>query len=386
MAEEEAPQHTIPVSTPVRAFEDGEESVFAVAVFPDGQRTVTSGRTLRLWDLKEGVVLKTMKGHNDCVWAVAISKNGEFIASGDEKGELIFWEGNSGESLTQVIKAHTTWISSVDFSPDGATLATGSSDWTTKLWNTKTMQPEGDPIECGAPVHCIRYSPTSNALLAIAAGNYIQIWTTTSRECRILNIQVDVPSPNLSLAWTPDGTRLLSAGSYGDSNIREWNTCTWKQVGYPWNGHTNDIIDIAVNPTGTLIASASHDKTVRLWRLSDRQTIASFKLRHSDDLFSIAFSIDGKHILGGGYDKKVSEWAVPKDVLQGDAVCSACFHIPSSFDRFLMPRLNVPIERRVYLPCPYNLILSNARNIFHADPCYECGSAQCMHISRSRLC
>lgn len=314
---EDALQHITPASTPIREFQDGEEFVLAVAVFPDGQRTVTSGRTLRLWNLKEGVVLKTMKGHSDCVWAVAISGDGELIASGDEKGELIFWKGDSGEPLTQAIKAHATWISSVTFSPDGAVLATGSSDWMTKLWNTETKQLEGYPIDCGAPVHCVRYS--SRGLLAIAAGNYIQI--RNPKEI-VANLDlVGAISPILCLAWTPDGTRLLSAGSYCDTTIREWDSFTWKQVGDPWDGHTGDIRRIVVNLAGTFVASASNDKTVRLWRLSDRRTIASFKLKHAEDVLSITFSTDGKHILGGGYDNRVSEWAVPKDALH-DAVCS----------------------------------------------------------------
>lgn len=323
MTEDEA-QHIIPTSTPIRLFEDGEESVLAVAVFRDGQRMVTSGKTLRLWNLKDGVVLKTMEGHNDWVWGVGISRDGELIASGDETGELIFWEG-SGEIL-QSIKAHTTWISSVDFSPDGTVLATSSSDWTTKLWNTKTRRLEGNPIECGAPVHCVRYSP-SGEFLAIAAGNGIQIWNTGTKDY-VTNLNV-VPaiSPNLSLAWTPDGTRLLSAGSYCDPTLREWDSLTWKQVGDPWDGHTSDIRDIVVNPAGTLVASASRDKSVRLWRLSDRHTIASFKLKYSDEVFSVAFSRDGKHVFGGGHDKRVSEWAVPRDALwHGDADSKACLH------------------------------------------------------------
>jgi WD40 repeat protein len=318
---EDAEQNIIPTSTPVRAFENGEEPVLAVAAFLDGERMVTSGKTLRLWNLKNGVVLQTMEGHRDCVWAVAISRDGKLIASGDEMGALIFWEGDSGNSLTEAIDAHNTWISSVDFSPNGAVLATSSSDWTTKLWSTETRQREGDPIDCGAPVHCVRYSPCGG-LLALAAGKGIQIWIPGTRE-RVADFNaVPAISPNLSLAWTPDGARLLSAGSYCDPTIREWDSSTWKQVGDPWNGHTSDIRDIVVNPAGTLVASASHDKTVRLWRLSDRQTIASFQLEHSDEVFSVIFSTDGKHMLGGGYDNNVSEWVVPQDALQGDTVGS----------------------------------------------------------------
>ncbi|KAG2354024.1 hypothetical protein BDR07DRAFT_1431077, partial [Suillus spraguei] len=115
----------------------------------------------------------------------------------------------------------------------------------------------------------------------------------------------------ISLVWTPDGTRLLSAGNKEDPTIREWDTLTWKQVGHPWKGHTNYIHVIAIHPAGTLIASASKDNHVRLWRLSDQQTIAIFQ--HSSPLRCVTFSADGKHILSGGGDEKISEWVVPKN-------------------------------------------------------------------------
>ncbi|KAG2363719.1 hypothetical protein BDR07DRAFT_1403412 [Suillus spraguei] len=66
---------------------------------------------------------------------------------------------------------------------------------------------------------------------------------------------------------------------------------------------------IALNPTGTLLASASDDHQVRIWRLSDHQTIAIFTC--TDPVFCVTFSMDGKHILSGGRDKMISKWAVP---------------------------------------------------------------------------
>jgi len=53
-----------PITTPVGAFEDHEGVINAVAVFSDRRRMVTSSadRTLHVWDLKNGVVLKKMNG------------------------------------------------------------------------------------------------------------------------------------------------------------------------------------------------------------------------------------------------------------------------------------------------------------------------------------
>ncbi|KAG2739205.1 WD40 repeat-like protein, partial [Suillus brevipes Sb2] len=232
------------------------------------------------------------------------------IASGCDDGKIIAWHGETGESLTKPIKlAHSNRIYSVDFSPDGTVLATsGSYDGMTKFWCTKTWQMQGDPIECRA-VYCIQYSP-SGELLAIATYQNIQIYNPGTREL-VASFRGNTRE-NLSLAWTPDGTRLLSGGDYADPTIREWDALTWQQVGLPWEGHTNEINAIAIHPAGpgALVATASSDNHVRLWRLSDRQNIGVFQ--HSSRVYSITFSVDGRHILSGGRDKKISEWEVPK--------------------------------------------------------------------------
>jgi WD40 repeat protein len=164
---------------------------------------------------------------------------------------------------------------------------------------------QGDPIECGV-VYCIRYSP-SGELLAIATSKNIQIYNPGTRE-RVASFKAHTDR-NVSLAWTPDGTRLLSGGNKDDPTIREWDPLTWQQVGHPWEGHTGYIRAIAIDPAGTLAATASQDKHVRLWRLSDRQNIGVFQ--HSSLQCTVTFSVDGRHILSGGHDKKISEWEVP---------------------------------------------------------------------------
>jgi WD40 repeat protein len=297
----------IPSTTPIRTFEDHENSILAVAVFPDKRRMVTGSldKTLRLWDLEKGVVLKKMEGHSGIVLGLAVSRDGQIMASSDENGEIITWHGETGESLTEPIKAHSDRIWSVDFSLDGAVLVTGSYDKITKFWCTKTWQMQGEPIQCGDHVTCVRYSP-SGELLAIATYSNIQIYNSGTRE-HVASFGV----LSFSLAWTPDGTRLLSGGNSKDPTIREWDTLTWQQVGHPWEGHTQAIYAIAIHPAGILVASVSDDNHVRLWRLSDQRTIAIFE--HSSPLRSVTFSSDGKHIFSGGKDKKISEWAVPKN-------------------------------------------------------------------------
>lgn len=306
-----------PSTIPVRAFEDHYQAVLAVAVFPDRQCMVTASSDcwLRMWDLRAGALLKMMAGHKGEVWALAVSQDGKLVASGDEKGEVIAWHGATGEFLAQAIKGQSGIIS-LDFSPSGTVLATASMDQKTKLWDTKTWQLQGSSIMCSDRVFCVRYSP-SGRHLAIATASNIEIYNPSTRhQVAKFNGHGTHGSYNCSLAWTPDGTGLLSSGNHKDPTIREWDASIWEQVGDAWAGHSNDINVIAIHPAGTLVASASDDKQVRLWRLSDQRTVSIFQ--HSDRVCCVTFSMDGKHVLGGGDDEKISEWAVPKDVLPKD--------------------------------------------------------------------
>ncbi|KAG2068931.1 WD40 repeat-like protein, partial [Suillus decipiens] len=254
---------------------------------------------------------KRMEGHRSKVWRLAISRNGQFIVSGDRDEEFIVWHGETGESLTQPTKAHSERITSLDFSSDGTVLATGSWDKTTKLWNTKTWEQQEDPFKGHkSRVNAVAVFPDKGWMITGSNDMMLHVWDLKTGV--VLKKMEGHCDWNSSLAWMPDGTRLLTSGSLSDPTMREWDTTTWQQVGDPWTGYTHYIHAIAINPTGTLVASASDDNHVRLWRLSDRKTVAIFK--HSSSTTCITFSVDGKHILSGSEKKMISEWLIPNDI------------------------------------------------------------------------
>ncbi|KAG0699819.1 hypothetical protein DFH29DRAFT_1081064 [Suillus ampliporus] len=169
----------IPSTTPNRVFQDHTGTIWVVAVFPDRRRMVTGSydKTLCLWDLKTGVALKKMEGHHNQVLALAVSRDGQMIASSDKDGEFIVWHGETGEP----IKAHSNWLLALDFSPDSTVLATSSGDGTTKLWCMRLWQSQRNPIECRAQtwafcVTCVTFSMDSQHILSGSADKMISEW------------------------------------------------------------------------------------------------------------------------------------------------------------------------------------------------------------------
>ncbi len=109
-----------------------------------------------------------------------------------------------------------------------------------------------------------------------------------------------------AIAFSPDGTRIMSAG--GDYDGRLWDLAT-RQVIRQYTGHTRQVTAVAYSPNGKLVATASLDNTVRLWNVDSGQA-ATTLTGHTSGVVGVAFSPSGQFIATASLDNTARLWDV----------------------------------------------------------------------------
>ncbi|EDR01988.1 uncharacterized protein LACBIDRAFT_310142 [Laccaria bicolor S238N-H82] len=241
--------------------------------------------------------VKVVEIREDSSNFLAISPDGTHVASGSKNGRMIqVWEAEKMFQILDVGDDHT-----VPGMRQREEYRHGLRTMRERLEQAVRVQaqlhqaqvtdvafsPDGTRIVSGSSDGTVRISDAETGSLVGEPwrGHDCQVW---------------------SVAFSPDGTRIVSGS--GDETVRIWDAKTGSPVGKPLEGHDGEVKSVAFSPDGILLVSGSVDKTVRIWHVETGRPVGKPLEGHDGEVKSVAFSPDGTRVVSGSDDWTIRIW------------------------------------------------------------------------------
>ncbi len=299
--------------------------------FSDGTKMI--GGNL-IWDLNSGQSRPLQAGKMTSMFSKALSPDETILANKYNEDILLTYTHSGVPKI--ILQGHLNRVACVAFSPDGKTLASGSSTHssggnrnpiTIRLWNTATGENTMSLSGHTGGVTGLAFSPDGSTLASGSDDNTIRLWHPHTGQQKHLIVGgigdkkngQNKNGDNLNgaitcIAFSPDG-KIIAAGSgrprniyidNPDTSIRLWDTITGDES-MTFRGHSKDVLCIAFSPDGNILASGSEDKTIRLWDIQTEQLKTTIT-GHINPVYAIAFSPNGNTLVSSSGNGTIYFW------------------------------------------------------------------------------
>jgi WD40 repeat protein len=265
------------------------------ADLPNGTSRVT------LWDARNGTLLKTYPPTSAVATALAMLPDGSaFVTVAAGMQALEFPSGTELFTLNNIMM-HGFVLS---ISSDGATLYAGLSEAYFRKNSLGVIgavngSETGVILQSAFPsyTNAIGAQPSSTMFAACGyltldgTDSAVRVWDSASGA---LLATVNYTGLANHLIYTPDG-RFLAVGGGNPGQIPLYsthnNSYTWMR---DFVGHTTNVYSIAFSPDGTRLVSGGGDRTVRIWDVASGEQIKLFPVSRSP--FSVAMTPDNQRV------------------------------------------------------------------------------------------
>jgi RNA polymerase sigma factor (sigma-70 family) len=326
--------------TAVGKLEGHADSVLALALTHDGRTLASAGsdKSIRLWDLNRRVLLRELKGHEGYLSCLSFSPDGRLLASGGEsQAQCRVWDVATGTERFR-LGNESRHLYAFSFSPDGKLIATGHVDGAVILWDAATgknirkwsspflvrsldFAPDGKTLatvsgwECGPRLWDVRSGseirPTKGhsglieqmrllsggkTLLSLGREHQLLRWDIESSSYQVLRRLPVGPWNHYANELSPDGL-VLAMASAPDKTVKLVDSETQKDL-------TSLICDVdprylRFSPDGNALAIGCSSGTFYLWNWRERTRPRKVTTAEKDSVTVLHFAPDGKWLVTG---------------------------------------------------------------------------------------
>jgi WD40 repeat protein len=230
-----------------------------LAVNSDGLWAAAYGKSISIGTCKRPEQVRRIEDHQSPIISLAMSRDGQFLATGDYQGEIIVHSLPDGKVIQRWIQVRPQALA---FGSDGRRLVGGTHDGGAFIWD-------------------------------VASGKLL--------------ISATFGQPITSLVVSPDGQTVAVALADRDGVVRLWEPSAGR-IRAELRGHTDQVLQVAFAPDSRTLVTASRDQTARMWNTSG-SPLKVFR-GHLGAVHAAAFSPDGRRIITGGADRTAILWNV----------------------------------------------------------------------------
>ncbi|XP_060565732.1 cell division cycle protein 20 homolog [Ruditapes philippinarum] len=225
----------------------------------------TSQGHVELWDVAVQKRIRSMTGHVARVGS--LSWNSHILSSGSRSGVIHHSDVRVADHCVGVLNSHTQDVCGLCWSPDGKFLASGGNDNILNIWNNhlgNDVAPLLSLTHHQAAVKALSWCPWQPNILASGGG-------TADRHIRIWNVNtgsnlssVDAKSQVCAILWSKEYKELISGHGFSQNQLSIWKYPDLTKV-TDLEGHKARVLNLAMSPDNTMVASAAADETIRIW-------------------------------------------------------------------------------------------------------------------------
>ena len=222
---------------------------------------------VELWDVEQRRQLRTMGSHSGHVYS--LTWNGSILSTGSSSGEIFHHDARmSQHHISTLTTDSRLGVCALKWSSDGSRLASGTQHSSVHIWDRVGGQttPLFALKQHRAAVKGMSWCPWKNSTLVTGGGTgdgTVKFWNVYSGAC-VKTLETE--SPVSAILWNTDHSEIITAHALrGEANrLSLWKYPTLDKVG-ELTGHSDRILSLAMSPDGTRVASVGADETLRLW-------------------------------------------------------------------------------------------------------------------------